>query len=225
MKNPVLTSFERVGFQEKSAQRYFLPSNPTDAKTFSNQSPANSVPRQIIHSTTEPFQFSLRRFASQIGVTLLAAIAMISQALAADSQPRGYLTKSHPPGLRFGAPPKPPVISLEPQPINFIPPPVFVTEFADPTLRSISGIRTNPESLNLAPPSELLGKVIATSVTSQSNATLNTVPIHVIEPKTLVKYFRETNSTGREVKLAVPISFMAPVPEPVLKNSSPEKPK
>ena len=84
----------------------------------------------------------------------------------------GYLNKTPPSGLRFAAPPKPPVAYLPPLPITYDPQPIFSSDFAPPT-------SDLPVTKAPAPPAQLHA-VVSPSVTAlASNFSTNTSALGV----------------------------------------------
>ena len=127
----------------------------------------------------------------------------------------GYLNKTPPPGLRFAAPPKPPVPYLPPLPITYDPQPIFSSDFAPPTADL-------PVTKSAAPPAQQ-HTVVSPSVTAlASNFGTNRmvgqiagspVDLGSVSPKMLVRFFQNGKPSEVELLVTNAPSFQVPVRE------------
>lgn len=128
---------------------------------------------------------------------------------------QGYLSLAAPSGLRFAAPPKPPVAYLPPLPITYDPQPVFSSEFAPPT--------TDLATPKPPPPAPLPPSVVSPSLTSlasnfgtnRSSGQIPTAPVEMgsVSPQMLVRFFPGGKLGEVELLLTNAMSFRVPVRE------------
>ncbi len=131
----------------------------------------------------------------------------------------GYLSKSPPAGLRFAAPPRPPVAYLPPLPISQDPQPVFSPEYASPNAEV--PIHTGPSP---PPPPPVVTSVGVTELTSMFTKTAKIpqdLPTQtVVNPQMLVKFFQRKNPSEVRFILPDPISFRAPIQAEKISSSA-----
>ena len=125
---------------------------------------------------------------------------------------RGYLSQLPPPGLRFAAPPKPPVANLPPLPITYDPQPVFSSEFASPTTDLHSPITALPPSSE--PPATSVPFAALTSnfnTNRTGNIPSGPVDMASVSPQMLVRFFQNGKPRDIELLLTNAVSFRVPV--------------
>lgn len=129
-----------------------------------------------------------------------------------DEPKSGYLSKSTPSGLRFAAPPRPPVAYLPPLPITHDPQPLFNPEFAQP----ISELPVQPVILP-APSAPSITSIPLTELTSiftnKSKIPESTSVPNVLNPQMFVKFFQQTRPGEGESPSLSSITFRVPVKE------------
>lgn len=143
----------------------------------------------------------------------LAVASVLGTAFAAEVQPKGYLSKTSPVGLRFSPPPKPPVLSIGAQPGTYTPPPVFVKDFLSPT-NAPAPVLTNAllPRVTLSVPPAPVPESSTNQPTNSVKAVESPLQTNALQLQVLVKYFAETNANPRLAKLGEPINFRMPVP-------------
>lgn len=140
------------------------------------------------------------------------AISLLVAVHGAESQPSGYLTKSGHPGLRFAPPPKTPVISLGPQPTSYVPPPVFVKEFVEPTTTNLLPVSpTNLMTPISAAPGSPMTEAPNAPPANRVSAPQIAAELNSLTPQALVKYFAEPKTNRVEVSLSEPVGFQLPI--------------
>lgn len=161
-----------------------------------------------------------------IGCLSLASIIVIGGDLQSLAQTRkkappkevilpGYLNNSVPSGLRFAAPPKPPVAYLPPLPISYDPQPVYTPDFAQPTADFPHSVAVTP-----VPPTTFVSTVVWPDSRNSFNTTnkqvlipATPVDMGAVSPQMLVRFF--SNGKPADVQMLVndPVGFRVPVKE------------
>ncbi len=127
----------------------------------------------------------------------------------------GYLNKSAPSGLRFAAPPKPPVAYLPPLPISYDPQPVYTPDFAQPIADFPHTVTATPP-----PPPPFVSSVQWPDSRNSFNTTnkqvlipATPVDLGAVNPQMLVRFF--SNGKPADVQMLVndPVGFRVPVKE------------
>jgi hypothetical protein len=121
----------------------------------------------------------------------------------------GYLSKSAPSGLRFAAPPKPPVAYLPPLPITYDPQPVYSPDFASPIADLPRAPADDIAPPTLAPTSVPVTDLITMFTNKQGKIPQDLVEQGIVNPQMLVRFFQ--NGKASEIELREPISFKVPV--------------
>ncbi len=128
------------------------------------------------------------------------------------STSRGYLSQLPPPGLRFAAPPKPPVAYLPPLPITYDPQPVISSEFAPPTTDLISP-RTVLPSSSEPPVMNVPFAALTSNFNTNRTGNIPSGPVDVasVSPQMLVRFFQSGKPRDIELILTNAVSFRVPV--------------
>ena len=139
--------------------------------------------------------------------------AVVRSSVSVPVQP-GYLSKTAPSGLRFAAPPKPPVTTLPPLPISYNPQPMFTPEFAEPL-----GELPVPPSPPAPPPVEVPTPVPFTDLVSTLANKAGKIPGNLprndpVLPHMLVKFFNgklaDTQFPSERVSFQPPVTPSKP---------------
>lgn len=125
----------------------------------------------------------------------------------------GYLSKAAPSGLRFAAPPKPPVAYLPPLPIPTDPQPVFSPEFAQPIADVSPPARTNPTPSPKLPNSVQWPEIATMFTNKQGQIPPTPVDMGAVSPQMLVRFFQSGKPADVQMLMADPVSFRVPVKE------------
>ena len=131
---------------------------------------------------------------------------------ARSSTTRGYLSQLPPPGLRFAAPPKPPVAYLPPLPITYDPQPVFSSEFAPPTTDLVSPRMALPSSSE-PPVMNVPFAALTSNFNTNRTGNIPSGPVDVasVSPQMLVRFFQSGKPRDIELLLTNAVSFRVPV--------------
>jgi hypothetical protein len=140
-------------------------------------------------------------FTSRCGWCLITALLLggtlhgLAQGKKKEAPPKetllpGYLSKSAPSGLRFAAPPKPPVASLPPLPITFDPQPVFSPEFAQPNGNFPVMVSTNPPPSSPPLTSMSWPEAVTKFGTNKVQIPATPVDMGAVSPQMLVRFFQ-----------------------------------
>lgn len=134
-----------------------------------------------------------------------------------DSVQPGYLSKTAPSGLRFAAPPKPPVTTLPPLPISYNPQPMFMPEFAEP-LAELPVPPAPPAPPPVAVPTPVPFTDLVSTLANKDGKIPGNLPRNdPVLPHMLVKFFNGKPADG--LLPAEGVSFQLPV-KPSMPSSS-----
>jgi hypothetical protein len=153
-----------------------------------------------------------------IAAATFEALAQQPVATKKETTPAGYLSKSSPSGLRFAAPPKPPVAYLPPLPITFDPQPVYTFEFASPMqdLPKPSNAGAPPPKIAVpqVPGPEIVSPLYNNPGSRQGGGQIpmTSGEVGIVSPQMLVKFF-QVGQPEVQMLMSNPVSFKAPVRE------------
>ena len=144
--------------------------------------------------------------------TAKKAAAVASQEEHKATPTRGYLSQLPPPGLRFAAPPKPPVAYLPPLPITYDPQPVFSSEFAPPTTDLPSPRMAVPASSD-PPALSVPFAALTSNFNTNRTGSIPSGPVDMasVSPQMLVRFFQSGKPRDIELLLTNAVSFRVPV--------------
>jgi hypothetical protein len=145
-----------------------------------------------------------------LGFFIYSGFPVVGQAVKVE-RPAGYLSKPPPGGLRFAAPPKPPVEQLPPLPVTYDPQPLFSYEFAQPF-----GEAARMHSFEVAQPTSPRPPSVEELVDSNFIRPISIPPIvpmdsGVVSPQMLVRFFVPGQTAEAGVIVDSSVAFQPPV--------------
>jgi hypothetical protein len=145
-----------------------------------------------------------------LGLLVFSAFSVVGQAVKVE-RPAGYLNKPPPGGLRFAAPPKPPVEQLPPLPVTYDPQPLFSHEFAQPFGEAARMHSVVPAPSAFARPPSVEELVDSNFIRPISIPPVVPVDSGVVSPQMLVRFFAPGQTAEVGVIVDTSVAFQPPV--------------